>query len=62
MDDFLREQFKEISQGGYKCPCCSDVGGKKKSIRKQQLHKRARTRLRHNLIVLVKENQTQILE
>jgi hypothetical protein len=56
MDDFVREQCKEIFQGGYKCPCCSDVGGKKKSIRKQHLHKRARTRLKHKLIVRIKSD------
>lgn len=50
MDDFIKAQSKDVGKGGYRCSCCCPVGGKRKAIQK-----RARTRLKFNLVVRVKE-------
>ena len=46
MDDFKKEQAKEIGIRGYKCRCCTPVVGKKHSLEKKKLHRRARKRLK----------------
>jgi hypothetical protein len=45
-DLFKMLQYKEISIGGYKCRCCCEVTGRKSAMRKKELHKRARKRLK----------------
>lgn len=55
MDKFKKAQAKEIAIGGYKCPCCTPLSNTDKNKAKRQLHKRARQRLKQDLLKEIQE-------
>ena len=55
MDDYKRQQMREIGPGGFNCGCCNDYEHK----HKPKLNRHARSRLKMNDIKMLKNIESE---